>query len=222
MGVTTYGKGLIQQSYLLGDGSNIRLTIGRYTTPSGRGLLRTRTEEEDCMAPYRDQLDKNSFTSDLDLPESLITTTLSGRKIAYGEGGIVPDIHYIYTSDKDESFFDKMNAEGLLFQFASYYIHENRQDIFSRYSTGLEFEKDRMFEAFMLQELRKFLEKERPNYALVSNFSDKLIHQLKSWMASQLWHDNAFYEVENSKDRLMWRAREVLEGKIHDRLGISY
>ena len=40
MGEVTYGKGLIQQSYLLGDSSAVRLTIGRYYTPTGRILQR--------------------------------------------------------------------------------------------------------------------------------------------------------------------------------------
>lgn len=223
LGVTTYGKGLIQQSYKLGDGSNIRITIGRYTTPTGRPLLRTRAEAEDCMLPYKSALRKNSLTSDLeDLPTELIKQSKSGRHFAAGDGGIVPDIHYVYESTEDKTFYNDMNSAGLLYQFVSEYLHVQRADMITRFNTVNAMMEDRLFEAYMLQELRMFLEKKKPNYTLPKNFPNHMIFQLKTWMASQLWHDNAYYEAENADDRLLWRAREVMEGVMHDKLGIKY
>jgi len=40
MGTETFGKGLVQQSFGLGDSSALRLTIGRYYSPTGRSLQR--------------------------------------------------------------------------------------------------------------------------------------------------------------------------------------
>jgi carboxyl-terminal processing protease len=221
LGTTTYGKGLIQQSYKLGDGSNIRITIGRYTTPSGRALLRTRAEAEDVMLPYREALKANSLTSDLTLPDELITRSKSGRSIVAGDGGIVPDIHYIYEPEIN-AFQKDMNDAGLLYQFVTEYIHRERHNIMKQYTSVSGLMKDRMFEAFMLQELRKFLEQNRPFYNMPRNFPDPMIYQIKTWMASQLWHDNAYHEADNEDDRLLWRAREVMEGTMHDKLGIQY
>src|SRR5690625_8018383 len=39
VGKRTFGKGLVQQQYELIDKSNIRVTISRYYTPSGRLIL---------------------------------------------------------------------------------------------------------------------------------------------------------------------------------------
>ena len=38
IGRRTYGKGLVQSPIILSDGSEIRLTIARYYTPSGRSI----------------------------------------------------------------------------------------------------------------------------------------------------------------------------------------
>lgn len=222
LGVTTYGKGLIQQSYKLGDGSNIRITIGRYTTPTGRPLLRTRAEAEDVMLPYKSALRENSLTSSLDLPDDLIKQSKSGRRFAAGDGGIVPDIHYVYEPKETDTFYDDMNSAGLLYQFATEYLHAERKDMISRFNSVNAMMEDRLFEAFMLQRLRIFLKEKKPYYVLPKNFPDKVVNQLKTWMVSQLWHDNAYYEAENADDRLLWRAREVMEGEMHDKLGINY
>lgn len=38
VGQNTYGKGLIQSVYELGDGSGMVLTVGKYVTPSGTDI----------------------------------------------------------------------------------------------------------------------------------------------------------------------------------------
>jgi carboxyl-terminal processing protease len=41
MGTQTYGKGLVQESFSLSDGSLLRLTVARYYTPKGRSIQRS-------------------------------------------------------------------------------------------------------------------------------------------------------------------------------------
>jgi len=222
LGVSTYGKGLIQQSYKLGDGSNIRLTVGRYYSPMGRHLQRISDNENDWLDDYKDELKANALTSALKVPEELETKTKSGRRILAGPGGIIPDIHYQHSSDEDVLFYNDMNNAGLLYEFATTYVHEHRQDLLKQYKSVSAFMEDRIFEAFMLKDFRKFVNSRMENYRQPANFPNNVINQLKIWMTSQLWHDNAFYEADNRDDTLMRRAKEVMEGKIHDKLGITY
>jgi len=69
IGRSTYGKGLIQQSYLLGDGSGMRITIGRYYTPAGRNVQGPYFTNTDWLAPYLEDLPSNGYTSLLPVPE---------------------------------------------------------------------------------------------------------------------------------------------------------
>jgi carboxyl-terminal processing protease len=79
LGSTTFGKGLVQEIYRLEEGWAMKLTVGKWFTPSGRLIQRERDEngvEKDTLpiaARPRHQSD-------------------AGR-VVYGGGGITPDLH---------------------------------------------------------------------------------------------------------------------------------
>jgi carboxyl-terminal processing protease len=79
IGTRTFGKGLVQQIYSLDDGWAMKLTTGRWYTPSGRSI----------------QLDRlaNGAPADEALPddERPVFRSAAGRPIL-GGGGITPDV----------------------------------------------------------------------------------------------------------------------------------
>lgn len=221
IGTTTYGKGYVQQSYGLGDGSNIRLTIGRYLTPTGLQLQRASFDKEDIMLNYKDALYQNSMTRDLNLTKEMRSRTMGGREVIIGEGGIVPDVYYV-PPVQDTELIDYLKKSGYLYQFTTGYVQRNRAAMLAEYRSVRAFLNDRVREAFMLKELREYLEKNTPSTQLPSNFPGNIIGQCKTWISSQLWHDNAYYEALNSRDKTLFRSIEISTGKIHNNLGIRY
>jgi carboxyl-terminal processing protease len=98
VGAPTFGKGLVQTLFPLGDGVALKLTTARWFTPSGRTIQRIAKNEEDqatqaAMAVVEDTVlgapDKES--TDSALKERPIFRTDAGR-IVRGGGGIVPDL----------------------------------------------------------------------------------------------------------------------------------
>jgi carboxyl-terminal processing protease len=98
VGAPTFGKGLVQTLFPLGDGVALKLTTARWFTPSGRTIQRIAKDEEDqatqaAMAVLADTVlgapDKES--SDSALKERPIFHTDAGR-VVRGGGGIVPDL----------------------------------------------------------------------------------------------------------------------------------
>lgn len=98
VGAPTFGKGLVQTLFPLGDGVALKLTTARWFTPSGRTIQRIAKSEEDqatqaAMAIVEDTIlgapDKES--TDSALKERPIFRTDAGR-IVRGGGGIVPDL----------------------------------------------------------------------------------------------------------------------------------
>jgi carboxyl-terminal processing protease len=94
VGTSTYGRGTVQSVFPLRSGAGaIRLTTGRYHTPSGRSIPRPGTavepddDDEDEAAPGRDASD----TSAVDAGSRPKYKTSRGRTI-YGGGGIAPDV----------------------------------------------------------------------------------------------------------------------------------
>jgi len=98
VGAPTFGKGLVQTLFPLGEGIALKLTTARWYTPSGRTIQRIAKDEEDqaaqaAMAAIADTVpgvpDKES--SDSALKERPIFHTDAGR-VVRGGGGIVPDL----------------------------------------------------------------------------------------------------------------------------------
>ncbi len=94
VGRRTFGKGLVQQQYLLNDRSIVRVTTSRYYTPSGRLIQKPYVNGREAYASEIRTRSRDA-SSDIQnyvehIPDSLIFRTLSGRPV-YGGGGIIPD-----------------------------------------------------------------------------------------------------------------------------------
>lgn len=97
VGSPTFGKGLVQTLFPLGDGVALKLTTARWYTPSGRTIQRTAKNEEDQLAQAQNAVTDSSAAgpspanSDSAIKERPIYHTDGGR-VVRGGGGIVPDL----------------------------------------------------------------------------------------------------------------------------------
>jgi carboxyl-terminal processing protease len=97
VGTPTFGKGLVQTLFPLGDGVALKLTTARWYTPSGRTIQRTAKNEEDqALQAATEAGDTLPGTPDKEHSDSAIRTrpiyhTDAGR-VVRGGGGIVPDL----------------------------------------------------------------------------------------------------------------------------------
>ncbi len=97
VGSPTFGKGLVQTLFPLGDGVALKLTTARWYTPSGRTIQRTAKNEEDQLeqaqaaATDSGASGPNKANSDSAIRQRPIFHTDAGR-IVRGGGGIVPDL----------------------------------------------------------------------------------------------------------------------------------
>jgi carboxyl-terminal processing protease len=99
VGSPTFGKGLVQTLFPLGDGVALKLTTARWFTPSGRTIQRTAKNEEDqfeqaaqaSAAADSSAAGANPLNADSALKQRPTFKTDGGR-VVRGGGGIVPDI----------------------------------------------------------------------------------------------------------------------------------
>jgi carboxyl-terminal processing protease len=96
LGSTTFGKGSVQTLFPLSGGNFLKMTTGKWYTPSGRSIQKDRQTNGDATALLEDEgvgLDGQPIPA----PEEADTVvrqayrTASGR-VVYGGGGIVPDL----------------------------------------------------------------------------------------------------------------------------------
>ena len=111
LGENTFGKGLVQTVYPLGENTGLALTTAHFYTPSGRLIQRDYTNKS--FFDYYYHKDENA-RNPLD-----VKMTDSGRTV-YGGGGITPDEKYVRPK------LDKLQTEILrkygFFNFTKYYF----------------------------------------------------------------------------------------------------
>ena len=97
LGATTYGKGLVQSLYGLDGGYSLKLTTGKWYTPSGRSIHRERRVTEDGKV-LEGRLEDGKIVEGA--PDSAETEQSRAKRpqfksdagrVVYGGGGIVPD-----------------------------------------------------------------------------------------------------------------------------------
>ena len=89
VGRRTYGKGLVQRPIDLTDGSQMRLTIARYFTPSGRFIQKPYDDVEEYKKDLNTRYKNGEFTNadSIKFPDSLKHYTLINKRVVYGGGG---------------------------------------------------------------------------------------------------------------------------------------
>jgi carboxyl-terminal processing protease len=136
LGMTTFGKGLVQRQYTLKDGSALLLTVARYYTPSGRLIQRDYSDRsnyasEEAIEAAETETEE-AEEGKIDLPKY----NTDGGRTVYGGGGITPDIKVTY-SRKLTEFQTKLEREQIIHEFANNYAN----------SKGMK--RDNDFEAFL-------------------------------------------------------------------------
>ena len=117
MGQRSFGKGLVQRQKALTYGTQLKLTISKYYTPSGRCI------QELDYANRDDKTGKVPKFSDRGINEF---KTANGRKVFDG-GGVMPDVE-IKQSKRTEAT-KKLLRSKAIFNFATDYYYKNPQKI---------------------------------------------------------------------------------------------
>ena len=112
MGKRSFGKGLVQKPMPLPYGSQLKVTISRYYTPSGRCIqaLDYRNREEDGSAIRYDEKQYTEFK------------TKNGRTV-YDGGGISPDV--VIGTENPNKFIETLLKSPLVFDYCNQYYHNN-------------------------------------------------------------------------------------------------
>lgn len=135
VGARSFGKGLVQRPKKLTYGTQLKITISRYYTPSGRCIqaLDYWHRDEQGNATKKNKEDYNEFT------------TKNGRKVFDG-GGILPDV--VFNTSKVHKITTALEEKNLIFDYATQYFYSHKLENLSNFKFT---EKD-------YQDFKRFLE----------------------------------------------------------------
>lgn len=210
IGRRSFGKGLVQHPITFPDSSELRLTVQRYYTPSGRSIQKSYTPgdlaayDADIVNRFNNGESLSADSIKLHLDEEY--TTVSGRKV-YGGGGIMPDVFVPEDTTQITPYYIKVANRNLLQRFAYEYADLNR---------------DELAKAESVDDLLKLL----PNYyVLLNSFVDYavqngvraqwyyinisaplIVNQIKGLIARNILGLSAYYQVTNTSDKAVQEA----------------
>ncbi len=112
VGTKSFGKGLVQNIKELDFGSNLKITIARYFTPSGRWI-----QSKDYFLE-----NKHGVFNNLESFRNKEFKTLNGRPV-YANGGITPDVEIKSSGESD--IHKALLMKDMFFKYASDYVARN-------------------------------------------------------------------------------------------------
>lgn len=207
VGRRSYGKGLVQVPLKLKDGSELRLTISRYYTPSGRCIQKPYTKGK-LDAYSLDLLKRNQngelYSADsIKQNDSLKYVTRSGR-IVYGGGGITPDIFIPKDTSIYTNYLSNLYKYDILRLYVLDYVFENKKDLltydnYQSFNDAFEV-TEKMLKDMINLGIRNQVVFNEKEFNSSKNFI-KL--QTKAFIARQLWKNNGYYYVMLQKDEFL-------------------
>jgi carboxyl-terminal processing protease len=227
VGRRTYGKGLVQRPVDLSDGSQIRLTIARYYTPSGRFIQKPYDDVESYRNDILDRYENGEFMNQdsIKLPDSLMHKTLLTERTVYGGGGIMPDYFVPLDTTEVSDYYSSIVRGGHLTTFSLTYVDEHRKEIAEQYPEFSKFKSDFVLDDKFMDEFFSYVKKE--DSELEHNeeeykISEKLLKlRIKAMIAQNVWSFAEFYEIYNDSNEILQRALEIIESNTYNKAGLS-
>ena len=204
VGRRSFGKGLVQYPFHLSDGSELRLTISKYYTPSGRCIQRPFDKgfSNYYAESHQRYLTKEMYVSDsIKYDSSLIFKTDKGRTV-YGGGGITPDVFVpldtTYKSEYLRNLIKTASIEEYILKYFQDFEEELEQLTYQEFKTFFSITDK------MLDDLKQIGANNRLAFNVIEfDRSKKHIKLLiKAHLARLKWGDKFFYLTMNEQNEI--------------------
>ena len=213
VGCRSFGKGLVQNEFMLPDQSAIRLTIARYYTPSGRCIQKDYKEgilnyEKEVLERY---MNGELYSRDsMKIDKSQVFTTKFGRTV-YGGGGIVPDIFVARDTTGITSYYIDIANAGLLQRYAFNYCNEHRKSL-SNMKDYNEFLSTAPSDEALLKDFADYASRNgiAPRWYYINLSRDVIVTNLEALIARDTFGSQAFYPIVNRQDNTVLAALKAL------------
>ena len=216
VGRRSFGKGLVQQPFPLGDGSMIRLTVARYYTPTGRLIQKPYDNGfEDYSMDLINRYNNGELNSadSIEFPESQKYHTLTLNRTVYGGGGIMPDYFVPMDTSSYSDYYRQLINKGIFNRFILQYVDVHRDELLERFPDFESFKSDYQPSQEQLNELVSFAENEDLSFDQDQwNTSlGQITLLMKGYVARDLWTMAHFFEIYNPSNAVFNKAVEILK-----------
>jgi carboxyl-terminal processing protease len=215
VGRRSFGKGLVQAPIPLEDGSELRLTISRYYTPSGRSIQKEYSHEdsEDYDKDIEKRYEHGEFfnADSIKFNTSKVFKTSKGRTV-YGGGGIMPDVFVSLDTSHNTKYMAELYNSNIIREFALNYTTDHKKEL--EKMSFADFRKKFVVTDALLQNVISMATRANIPYndrdfqrskAFISNQIKALIART-AWRTEKDGLNNEFYQITLEQDPVFQKA----------------
>lgn len=212
VGRRSFGKGLVQLPFDLQDGSELRMTIARYYTPSGRSIQKPYDDgvENYSSDYYNRYVSGELFSEDsVKFDESLAYKTNNGRTV-YGGGGIMPDYFVALDTSDNSAYINRLVASNAVREYTLEFREENpwlKDWTFQEFNENFEVTENMLREVIDIGNANGARFRERQ----YEKSKKLLAYLVKAQIARDFYTEDDFYKVFNQTNEVYLKALELLE-----------
>ena len=217
VGRRSYGKGLVQSPFDLEDGSELRLTISRYYTPSGRSIQKPYEDNQEYSRDIMKRFTHGEFfhADSVKFNDSLKYVTLNGRTV-YGGGGIMPDYFVPLDTTLNSTYLNALFNSNSFQEYAFNYSLENKAILekmgFNEFYHHFEV-TDKMYSDLASVGDRNNV---KPDYKDLQKNKKVFELFLKANIARRIWGSESFYPIFNETNEILQQAIQLFD-RVPDR-----
>ncbi len=223
VGRKSFGKGLVQEQYDLGDGSALRLTIAKYYTPSGRSIQRSFAQGKDAYeADYEARFKNGELTGKDSLAmQDTAKYYTANHRVVYGGGGIKPDIYVPYDTSRLSSGLLKLVFSDEVQNVLWDYYTANKNEL-KKYGSVKNFETQFTNTGVLINSYLQSLNTFNRAAALriLSSPANRsyMELQLKAQLARILYKDNGYYYVYSRGDNVIQKSLQTFQNGSYSKI----
>lgn len=212
VGRRSFGKGLVQSTFDLSDGSELRLTISRYYTPSGRSIQKPYSDLDEYYQDIGKRFRRGEFfhADSIHFSDSLKYQTVNGRTV-YGGGGIMPDYFVPLDTTQNSRYLNELYISNSIQEYTFNYANAHKEELIKK---GLRaYLSQFTVSDAMLEELVRVGKgnKVEPDWNDLKKH--KLIFQtnVKAQIARRIWDNEGFYPIFNESNEILQQAIRLFD-----------
>jgi carboxyl-terminal processing protease len=212
VGRRTYGKGLVQSLFDLSDGSELRLTISRYYTPSGRSIQKPYDDEEEYSLDILSRYNKGEFfhSDSIKFNDSLKYLTENGRTV-YGGGGIMPDYFIPLDTTLNSHYLNELYTSTAIYEYAFKYASKNKKELekkgFDAFYSRFNVTDEMLNDLVRLGQSKKV----KPDYQELKEKKRLFQVHVKAQIARKVWGNEGLYPIMNETNEVFQQALKLFD-----------
>ncbi len=186
LGEPSFGKGLVQNVIPLTSTTSLKMTTGKYFTPSGRSIQKQDyAENSDVFIDTTGRLIHGEFRTD-------------GNRVVYAGGGVEPDT--VVSNQSHSDLIKSLIAQGVFFKFATNYFNQNDEIIWQNLDSHKTF--------------KEFSEYYFSNDFIHTSKTEKLVADLKAEMKKNNLNGNILEKFKDFENAIADKKQnELVENK---------